>query len=213
MAKTLQDVVKAVGSIGAHFKKKAEHHDKLAELHKSRHEFVKAKAESMDDCDVHKAYFAKCAEHHLSKSALHKAHGDALREAGQALEAFAAEEDAEKTAAQKAAAAATPNPPVAPAAGDGAAPGVDSMIKETTTGLVKASLEMLRTDPTVKEELRKMLLDGIRAELGDKIIPDNVRTVLPAAPAGAGLKMVSRAGGPEIDTSEVDASLAKFVEV
>ncbi len=64
------------GGLHGHFKAMAAHHNALADLHKVHHEFTKAKHDSMEDGDMHKAYFGKVAEHHLAKHALHKAHAD-----------------------------------------------------------------------------------------------------------------------------------------
>lgn len=212
---TLEKLAKAVSGLASHFKKAAElhkakavAHDALAKAHKGHAEFCKAKFDGMDDGDAHKAYFGKVHEihkakaaHHDALSALHKAHAEHLDTLGDGL-------GEDKTAAAKVAAAAAPAPVIA--TDPNAAPGsVEDMVKSTTTGLVQSALEMLKSDPTVQDEIRKMVLAGVTSALGDKIRPDSVRGVLPARP---GLELVPRPGGAEIPLAGVDPKLAKFVQ-
>jgi len=215
MFKTIDELAKAFSGLASHFKKAAAHHKALseahaglAEAHKAHHEFVKAKHESMDDGDAHKAYFGKCAalhkskhEFHAGKAALHKAHAEHLDTLGDNV-------GEEKIAAVK----ATTTEPVVKAADPVAgAPGsVEDMVKSTTTGLVHSALEMLKTDPAVQDEIRKMVLSGVRSALGDKIVPDAVRGILPTPP---GLQLIPRPGGAEIPTTGIDPKLQKFVQV
>ena len=84
------------------------------------------------------------------------------------------------------------------------------MVKSTTTGLVHSALEMLKTDPAVQDEIRKMVLSGVRSALGDKIVPDAVRGIIPARP---GLELVPRPGGAEIPTTGIDPKLQKFIQM
>ena len=205
-------------AIAAHFHKAAAHHDAMAALHKDMGEHCKAKCDSMDDGDVHKAFFGKSASHHVAKADLHKAHGDHLRAAATELEAHAAEEDKEKAqkaagvdpGAAAAAAGSTSSAAVASSADPNAnsQTSVDAMIRETTQGLVKTSLEMLKTDSTVQDEIRKMVIEGVRTALGDKTIPDHVRVIGPAAPQGATL--IGRDSKP-INTDNIDPKLADMV--
>jgi len=208
---TLEKLAKAVSGLASHFKKAAElhkakaaAHEALATAHKAHAEFCKAKHEGMDDGDAHKAYFGKAhdlhkakAAHHDALSTLHKAHAEHLDTLGDGL-------GEDKTAAVKAAAA-----PVVAADPNAAPTSVEDMVKSTTTGLVQSALDMLKSDPTVQDEIRKMVLAGVTAALGDKIRPDSVRGVLPDNP---NLHLIMRPGGPEIPTAEVDPKLQKFVE-
>ena len=192
---TIEGLAKAFAGLKGHFTKAAAHHGALAECHKAHGEFVKAKHEAMDDGDPHKDFFGKVAAHHTTKAALHKAHSEHLEEIASGL---SEEKEGEKTAAVE-------------ASGAPESTGVEAMIKETTAGLVKKSLEMLNSDPEVAAEIRKMVLDGVKAALGDKIVPDHVRGVVPEHPGG--LRLVPRAGAAPVDTGieNVDPTLTKLV--
>jgi hypothetical protein len=208
---TLEKLAKAVTGLASHFKKAAElhkakatAHTALATAHKGHAEFCKAKFDGMDDGDAHKAYFGKVHEihkakaaHHDALSALHKAHAEHLDTLGDGL-------GEEKTAAAKSAVV-----PAIPADLNAAPTSVEDMVKSTTTGLVQSALEMLKKDPTVQDEIRKMVLAGVTSALGDKIRPDSVRGVLPTRP---GLELVPRPGGSEIPLTGLDPKLAKFVQ-
>src|SRR6266550_4450448 len=71
--------------------------------------------------------------------------------------------------------------------------GIEAMIHETTQHLTKKALESFDTDPAVQEKIREMVLKGISATLGDKIIPTAVSAVTPNRP---GITAVPRAGAP-----------------
>ena len=195
---------------GAAFHKAlAETHKAMAAEHLAHGEFCSAKADGMEDGDPHKGYFGKAASFHKSLAANHTAIA--------ALHAAHAEPDGdeEKVAAAKAAGAPTPAPAVvvAPAEPGVAIPeagSVESMVKETTTGLVKSALEMLKSDDTVQAEIRKMVLAGVQSALGDKMVPDSIHAILPTNPNGP--RLVPRPGGAEIPTAGVDPQLRKFVE-
>lgn len=208
MLKTIEELAKAAEGLAEHFSKAAAHHAALAEHHKGMHEFAKAKHEAMADDDVHKGYFGKVAELHKAKHELHKAHSEHLS-------GMCATQKGIAPPTIKAADSAAPAPvadPNVPATG-----GVEAMVKETTTGLVKSALQMIQTDPTVQDEIRKMVLEGVKSALGNQIVPDSVRQVLPTPPGEIpqGLKAVYRKGQPQIgeadDVEKVDPSLRELV--
>ncbi len=187
----------------------AETHKAMAAEHQAHGEFCSAKADGMEDGDAHKGYFGKAASFHKALAANHSSIA--------ALHAAHAEPDGdeEKVAAAKAAGAPAPAAAVvvAPAEPNAAAPdsgSVESMVKETTTGLVKSALEMLKSDDTVQAEIRKMVLAGVQSALGDKIVPDSIHAILPTNPNGP--RLVPRPGGAEIPTTGIDPQLRKFVE-
>ncbi len=88
-----------------------------------------------------------------------------------------------------------------------------SVFEKTTNALVAKALDSLNTDPKVAEAIQKVVLDQVQAALAGKIVPDNVKGVLPSAPA-TDSQLIPRAGGAApVDTSKVDPTLAKMVDV
>lgn len=215
----LEGLAKAMGSFGQHLKKaadfhkaKAAAHEKLAAAHSAHHEFAKARHEGMDDGDANKGYFGKVAslhkakaEHHAALASLHKDHAahcdgmsDGLSEekvqsAFKALLGEPATAAPGTTTAPAPAAGGNGNGSASPAAPK--AQSVEDLVKETTTGLVNESLNMLKTDPTVKEEIKKLVLEGVKAALGSQVVPDGVTLINRGLPEH--LKSVVRPGQPE----------------
>lgn len=220
---TIEKLAKAIGGLSEHFKKAAEHHEKLhkahlakAEHHKSLHEvhkahqaFVKAKHESMDDGDVHKTYFGKCADMHAAKAehheSLHKVHSE-IAEAHKAhadhLNELASATDGEEKNA---------------AAGNGAskdkaagAPGstVESMMSSTVDALVQKALAELDSNETVKNKIQEVVLTRVNEALGSKIVPDHVRGAMPSD----GLRLVQRGNGADAPTPPVTNIPAELIE-
>ena len=209
-------------------KKEAEFHKAKAALHKAFHEHLKAKHESMADDSVDKAHYAKAAGHHKALADLHEGHAAYHEtEAGKATtvdnskaEYVSIGKTADgveifKLAAPKPAAAA-PAVNVAATVTTGAAPnGIEGMVAETTKGLVSKSLEMLQTDPTVQDEIRKMVLEGVRSALGGQIVPTTARSFFdqPNPNAMDGLRMVPRAGGPSLEKAKVSAEMDEALAI
>ena len=209
MFKTIEDLAKAASDLSQHFKKAGAHHAAVAEHHKAMHEFTKAKQESMDDGDVLKTYFGKLSDFHKGKHELHKAHSEHLAEM---CNAYGGGEEG-KAAPAPAAKAAAPAPAAptteAEAIADGKA-GVEAMMKETTTGLVKSALQMLKEDPYIQEQIKLIVLDGVRSAVGKEIepIPGVHKVIGPPQ----GLQAVPRKGQPEVPNAEkVDPMLADMV--
>ena len=212
----LEDLTKAVGGLAAHFKKTAdfhkaagEHHTAMAEACKAHGEMCQAKHDGMDDGDANKAYFGKAASHHLGKAAHHAALAELHK--GQAAHSDtmgdAMGEDGKAAAAKAAVTTPAAEPGKAPVAGGS----VESMVAETTHELVKNALEMVNNDPSVKEEIRKMVLHGVKTALGEKVVPDGIHLLLPDAP-DKGTRLVQRAGGPDVNTEGVDPMLKTMIE-
>jgi hypothetical protein len=197
---TIEDLVKAVGAFAGHFKKASAHHAALAAAHGAHAEFCKAKHEAMPDDHEHKAYFGKVAAHHTVKAALHKAHSEHLEEMANAI-------PEEKEAAVKVAAAEEKKEiPITPSSD-----GVAELVKKTTDELVTKSLEMIKTDPTVQETIKEMVLKGVREALGEKIIPDGVQATFRTVAPSPGLKLIPRPGSAPIEAGNMDPSLQKMV--
>lgn len=202
---SLEELVKAAGHLASHFKARAAHHTAKAAAHESSvtehtemEAFHKGMHDGLDDGHADKAYHKRMSEHHAQRKAhhgtLHKLHKDmAARD-----EEMAGHYGEEKAAAAGSVAKTTP--PAEPVAG-----GIEGMVAETTKGLVAKSLEMLQTDPTVQDQIRKMVLDGVKSALGDKIIPDATRGVTPSS-APDGVRLIPRGTGAPIEKTKVDAS-------
>jgi hypothetical protein len=182
----VDELVKAVGGLASHFHKAAEHHDALHKHHTEMSSYAKSKHDAADDADVHKAFLGKVAEHHAAKAALHKAHHEHLKamaaECDKSLKAVGTEgtvditkTNATPAAASAAAPAAAADPVVA------ASEGVKGMMDTTVAALVQKALSSLKDDPKVAEEIQKIVLEQVQAALGGKLIPSDVRGVLPAA--------------------------------
>src|SRR5580765_3839950 len=223
---TMDELAKAAGGLGGHFgkassmhKSAAAHHESLHKHHSEMAAFSKGKHDAMDDGHEMKAYMAKAAEHHAAKAAhhlklhkLHKAHGEECDDMAKTFSADKALAAAATAGAPAPAAAATPAAPAAaPTGGDG----ISAMVSETTAGLVKKSLEMLNSDPAVQDEIRKMVLEGVRSALGDKIVPTDVRAILPDMPGGSAAAPVAhpRAGAPPVPTADVPPEFRALVEM
>jgi hypothetical protein len=222
---TIEELAKAVGGLQEHFKKAAAHHAALekvhadlAEAHKAHGEFCKARHEAAGDDDVNKTYFGKAAAFHTAKSvahtaksALHKAHAE---HCASMADSMSGGDKAAKDTTQKTAASDPPAPAPAPTTQDQALAdgksGVEAMMKETTTGLVKSALQMLKEDPYIQEQIKMIVLDGVRSAVGNEIqpIPGIHKTIGPPQ----GLTAVTRKGQPEIpDAEKVDPALADMV--
>lgn len=186
--------------MAAHHKAMADHHLGLHKAHTDHAAMCKSKADGMADDHMDKAhhtathlFHSSAAEHH---SNLHKAHMEAhAHHTSMADECDKAASATDLTKGQSP--VTTTNTPAAPAAPatpavDGNQPAVaaaaaasDSitdLVKATTNGLVQESLQMLKTDPTVKDEIRKMVLEAVRGALGGKIQPDDVKAIFTAPP-------------------------------
>lgn len=232
--KNSEDLAKVGAGLAGHFTKAAAHHDGLHKAHDALHKahaehaaFVKGTHDAMDDGHEMKGYMAKAHEHHTAKAAHHKALSDMHKAHAEHLASLA--KDFSDSGAHEMPAGKTEQPvltktepaapPVTPAEPVAAAPtGIDAMVKETTAGLVKKSLEMLNSDTAIQDEIRKMVLEGVRSALGNKLVPTEVHSVLPDIPQRSrpgntdGLQLVPRAGGPEIDTKDVPHELRQLVE-
>lgn len=187
---TIEELAKAVTDVAGSFTKNADfhkaaaaHHSAAAAHHESHAAFHKTQHEAMDDGHEMKAHVGKVHEHHVAKAAHHKA--------------MATAHSAHADGATKLAAAFGDDAPIKKGettTSDTAAPnGIEGMVAETTKGLVSKSLEMLQTDPTVQDEIRKMVLEGVKAALGDKIVPNPAVAVTPTN-AMDHLRLVPRAG-------------------
>jgi hypothetical protein len=176
---------------------KADHHEKLHKAHAEHAAFISGKADGLDDEHVDKAYFGKAAEihklkasHHEALSKLHKAAADDHASHSAALEKTHGEMSSYLGGATKTAAAV-------PAAGNGGVnkaadgAGIDEMIQKTTDNLVNKALEQLNSDPKVTERIQEIVLQRVNSALGDKVMPDHVRAVMPP-----GVRLVPRDGGP-----------------
>jgi hypothetical protein len=85
------------------------------------------------------------------------------------------------------------------------------MINETTAHLTKRTLESLDNDPAVQDKIREMVLKGVAAALGDKVIPDAISRVTPTLP---GLRAVPRAGQQAVpEKPNVPLEFEKLVSV
>lgn len=226
MTKTATNDLNKGAAAAAHFHKSAAgHHESLHKHHSEMAAFSKGKHDAMDDGHEMKAYMAKAHEHHVAKAAhhealhkLHKARAEECEDMDKAtMTTTPSTTPTTKAAGSPDPAAATPtnpdpaNPTPAAEATPATSDGIDGMLKATTTGLVKSALEMLKTDPTVQDEIRKMVLEGVRSALGSKVIPDHVRGVMPDVPIGSAStegKLVLRNGAPPVDKAAIPAGFA-----
>ena len=222
LEKALAALKKGGDAMKSHMKMMAAHHDEMhkahaemCETHKAHAGMCKAKADAMPDDHADKAYYSKVSEHHTTKAAhhekmaaMHKACAEKLTKAG----------DGDFTGDMPPA----PSGDGTPASlGDaGKATGVEDLIKQTTTGLVTESLKMLKSDNTVQDAIRQMVLEGVKKALGGTAVPDSVRLFPPTAPQGdllKGLTLVNRPGGAplpgeqQIDADKMDPKVADLI--
>jgi hypothetical protein len=217
---TLKAALKKSGdAVAAHFKAAAAHHDGLHKAHMSAHalhkahgEFVKAKADAMEDGSTEKTYFGKVAEHHMAKAEHHKAVAEIHKaEAERLTKAGDGSFTGDMTAGDTTHTDGTPGS--LGEAGKGMS--VEDMVKQTTSGLVKKSLEMLKSDPTVQDEIRTLVLQGVKSALGQETVPTMAKLFptsdVPESEIAKGLKLIQRPGSAPINTDEVDPKLADMV--
>jgi len=171
------------------------HHAAAAESHTNQATASKAVHDSLGDDHEMKAHLGKVhghhtamAVHHTAMSQSHASHAETMKAELAAMKALSAEWGG----TAKAAGAAVGTEAHAAAASEPGT-GVAAMITETTTLLTKKALESLDNDPVVQEKIREMVLKGVSAALGDKIVPDNVHGVISVWPAAT---IVPRAGAP-----------------
>lgn len=204
---TIEDLAKAAGQLAGSFTKNAEYHKAAHAAHMGEHAhheahaaFHKAAHDAMDDGHEMKAHIGKAHEHHVHKAAFHKAmaeHHQAECDAATKLAAaFGEDSPIQKTA---------PTTNAATGVSTGAPTSVEGLVADTTKGLVAKSLEMLQTDPAIQDEIRKMVLAGVKASLSGQIVPDNVRATYPSNPDPALLHLVPRAGsGATLEKAQVE---------
>ncbi len=199
------DLEKAGRSIGNFFTKQAQelekshgfhaaasaHHDAMKATHSEHAAHYKATHDGMANDHDMKAHMAKghthhtqMAAHHEALAKAHAAHAETLKAEIDAMKAMAAEWGGGTVGVVK---GADGTALVVPSGG------IEAMIHETTQHLTKKALESFDTDPAVQEKIREMVLKGISATLGDKIIPTAVSAVTPNRP---GITAVPRAGAP-----------------
>jgi hypothetical protein len=199
---TVDDLAKAVGQMAGltlELSKGHSLHTAAAVHHDSQAAFHKAAHDAMDDGHEMKAQIGKAHEHHVAKAAHHRAMAETHKTmealANNINAAFGSEPEVKKTTTTSAPAPA----------------GIEGMVAETTKGLVSKSLEMLQTDPTVQDEIRKMVLEGVRSALGGHIVPDGVRVAIPNNPPDdvlKHLKLVPRSGsGANLEKADVDPDM------
>jgi hypothetical protein len=195
---------------------KAEHHEKLSKAHAEHAAFISGKADGLEDEHADKAYFGKAAEIHKLKASHHEALSKLHKEAaedhaghGAALEKAHGEMGSCLGGAAKTAAAGAPanagNGSISKSA-EGA--GIDEMIQKTTDNLVNKALEQLNSDPKVTERIQEIVLNRVNSALGDKIVPDHVRGVMPP-----NVRLVTRDGGPtkvQVETADESPLVAQI---
>ena len=186
LAKAAAILNKAMGSLHGHFKAAGAHHESLHAHHTTMAAAMKAKHDAMADDHEDKAFVGKLHEHHTQKAAIHKAHSDHCMSMSKEYEAAKAEEPTTIKAVTT---------PVS-AAGNDTGEGVAALINKTTDSLVAKALEALNSDPKVAEKIQEIVLQRVNAALGDKIVPDNVRGVVPTNP---NLKLIPRPGDKAAD--------------
>ena len=209
---TIDGLAKALSGLANHFKAMAGHHDAMHKAHTEMGAYAKAKHAAMADDDVNKAFMGKSADHHEAMAACHKAASDQCM--GTHVSMGASEDDAAKAAAAATLAKAQADEAARIAAGG--APittptGVEDMIKQTTTGLVKKSLEVLNTDPDVANEIKRMVLEGVRNALNGEIVPDGAHRVFKQAPTGQRPTLLPRPGSADINKDDIPAELQDMV--
>ncbi len=204
---TVADLAKSMGGLHGHLVKTAAHHVAMSDAHAAHSAFAKAQADGMADGHEMKATMNDIADHHDKCSKLHKAHADHCTSCAADVEtAPTAKAAGGNPVSETVAAAAAP-----PAAAAPASDGVAEMLEQTKVELMKKAMASLKDDPTVAAELQKMVLEGIRAALGDKLVPDKVRGAVPEIPAR--FTPVPRDGGAPIDTSAVDPQFLHLVSM
>ncbi len=176
------------------------HHAAAAQSHTDQATASKAVHDGLGDDHEMKAHLGKVhghhtamAAHHTAMSQSHASHAETMKAELDAMKAISAEWGGAAKAAGAAAGAAASAAAAAAAAASEPGTGVAAMITETTTLLTKKALESLDNDPVVQEKIREMVLKGVSAALGDKIVPDQVHGVITTWP---GSTIVPRNGAP-----------------
>jgi hypothetical protein len=145
----------------------------------------------MDDSHEMKNCMGKAAGHHKMIAGHHE---DMAKACHGAADAMKTEVDAMKALASDwggvAIKAADGTPITSPTAGGG----VEAMLQETSSALLKKTLLSFDTDPEVANFVREFALKQMTAALGSKIVPDHVRGVITQFPNNGTL--VPRAGAP-----------------
>jgi len=221
-----------------HFAAAAAHHEAMFKAHTEMASKAKSKHDSLDDGDVHKAFYATIVETETGLAKSEKAmfeHNTAM-----AAECEKSENPAPAPAPAPAPVATATSDFIkigttadghdifrkatdeekkaagapAPTTEAPKATSLDEMMESTKKALVEKALSSLTTDDTVAAAIKEMVLDQVAKALGDKMIPTNVRSIIPDAPGGSATpknKLVPRAGEQPIDTSNLDPELAYLV--
>lgn len=224
MDKTVEAIVKAMGGMGTHFGKSAEHHMALhkcntamAKAHTDHAALAKAKHEALENDHVDKAYFGAAHEmhkalaaHHEEAATLHKAHSEHMGACQTAMDG-----DGKAAKAAAAGAGATADPAAAPAESNAAKLLESADVKATVGGLMGEALtsavKEIKDSPEFKEMFKKAVMAQVAEQLGDKLVPTSVHGALPDGPKGP--TMVPRPGGAPIDSSKVPPEFADALGV
>jgi len=200
----IDDLAKAVGQVAGltlELSKGHSLHTAMAAHHDAHAAYHKAAHDAMDDGHEMKAHIGKMHEHHVAKAAHHRA----MAETHKALEAtantvaaaFGTEPELQKTA-----------PAAAPATTAGV---VEGMLTGMAGDLKEMAQDMIKTDPSVKEMLRKSIAEALGQALGSQIKPDGVRGVIPSNPPDevlSHLKLVPRgSSGASLEKAQVDPDM------
>ena len=211
------DLEKAGHSIGSFFLKNAEELSKTFEFHKAMAGKCEACAKAhaahgvdaqaahdgADDGDAHKAFMGKAAAfhkemstHHAEMAGHHHAQAETHKAAIDAMKVLASDWGGPTVkAANGTSLSGEP----------GAAPtGVQAMLQATSDALLKKTLESFDTDPEVANFVRKFALEQMTSALGNKIVPDNVRGMIPNFPS---ITAVPRTGQRQLNQDKVEVPL------
>lgn len=190
------------------------HHDAMSKAHATYATQTKAVHAGLSDDHELKAHLAQKVAHHEAMSIhhgeiakAHAAHAETMKTELDSMKSMSAEwGGTAKAAGAGGGAAAIVAVPGEPGSG------IAGMITETTTLLTKKALESLDSDPVVQDKIREMVLKGVAAALGDKIVPDNIRGVITEWP-GATIQPVPRHGQPTAKTAPVAVEFEHLVKI
>jgi len=196
---TVEDLAKAAGELAGGFQKNVEFHKAAAAEHAGMSAYHKGLHDSLDDGHEHKALHKRLSDHHDAMHGLHKAHGETAEKTLKVInDAFGLGESS-----------SAPVTKTAPTTTSGV---VDGLVAGMSGDLNALAADMIKTDPAIKELLRKTIADQIAKALGKEIVPDQVRIASPTLPPAPGtvdpailekLHLVPRGGSNPGDGVEV----------
>ncbi len=193
---SIENLAKAMGSLGSHFKKAAEHHTEMAKAHGEHGAFLKGKHDAMADDEMHKAAFGKMAEHHVAVEKLHKAAADHY---GSMAEEHGEEKAAADTLGKTAAAAAA---------------GADDKVVNIGAFLNTSALEVMGEIGKTKEFkdlIGEYVMKAVKESLGQVVPPMTTKAVGTVGDPAKGT-LVPRPGEelPKLEKAEAPPELAHF---